>query len=807
MDARSLHALELPKILAWLAGFAVSEAGRRACLALRPFDALEDIRRASALFEEGRLWMERTRSRLAPFEDIDGMLRAARAPFSVPDPNDLFILRRVLTQAAALAGSMTAGAPGGEVWPLWARRCAGLPMPEKTLAGLRRCLSDDGLLRDDASPELSLARGELRRLHRRCAGGIKGFVLERGIGRYLQDSFVTLSSDRYVLPLKADFKGRLQGVVHEYSQTGETCYFEPLFLVELNNRLQELKREERRAERAVLLHLGDLVRGECGGIEALYAFLVDLDLFFARAALAACYDGRIPEFLPDGGVALYDARHPLLALAEAKAAGRIPECPPDGGGRPLPAAARGASGGAAGSPRAVASTLELPSHRRVLIVSGGNAGGKTVCLKTLGLITLMGLCALPAPVGAGSALPLPAGVHAFIGDEQSLEDHLSTFTAQIAHLSRIWPSVGPDSLLIFDEFGAGTDPAQGSALAQAVIERLMEKGAFVAAATHFPGLKAYALSGRGARAAAVIFDPETKKPLFRLAYDQTGAGRALDVAREYGLPESVLSLAWRHVSAGGEDGAALIARLNALAAAREKEVAALAEERAALEKKHRDLRERFEKERAGLFADIRAEARQVLAEYKAARTGGRRTLKELARLRGEALAAGDPLAAGAALPAPPPVDPAALTPRRRVRHALWGRAGLIMEVDARKKRARLDIDGLSLWADMADLALIDEPDAASPALRRPSPGGAPACAPLRLDLRGLRAGEALGELQKALDRAVASDRESLEVVHGRGTGALRREIHAFLKDFPAAGAFRLAPEDRGGDGMTIVELA
>jgi DNA mismatch repair protein MutS2 len=806
MDARSLHALELPKILACLAGFAVSEAGRRACLALRPMSSCADIRRESDMFTQGRLWMERSGARLAPFENIEGLLHGVRAPATAPDPDDLFILRRILIQAKSLATSLAAGSPGNEpaLWPLWAERCRALPMPEQTLAALLRCLSDDGLLRDEASPELALARGELRRLHQQCARRVKQYTLEHAIAHYLQDSFVTLSSDRYVLPLKADFKGRLQGIVHEYSQTGETCYFEPMFLVELNNRLQELKREERRAERAVFLFLGDLIRAEYDGITALYAFLADLDLLFARVALAVSYDGRMLEFAPDRGIALYDARHPLLALA----------------------ASRREEEGAASARRAVASTLELLPGQRALIISGGNAGGKTVCLKTIGLTALMGLCALPVPVGAGSGLPLLAGVHAFIGDEQSLEDHVSTFTAQITHLGRIWPSVGTDSLLLLDEFGAGTDPAQGSALAQAVIERLMEKGAYVAAATHFPGLKAYALSGNGARAASVLFDPGTKKPLFRLAYDQVGASQALEVAREHGLPEEVLTLADRCLSSFGEDGAAVIARLNALAAAREEELARLAEERAALERQRRSLREGFAKERDALVAGIRTEIVRLLADHKAERLSRRQTVKELARLRGAALNAGDAPEGGG----PQAADPAALTPRRRVLHIPWKRAGLIVEVDERKRRARLDVGGVSLWADMADLALEHEGSAPAgatsaarfrgakspvfgPAAARGAHGDEPASpaagafspAPLRLDVRGLRAEEALSEVQKALDSAIAGDRESLEIVHGRGTGALRREIHAFLKRLPSA-AFRQAPEGQGGDGMTIVEL-
>jgi DNA mismatch repair protein MutS2 len=911
MDERSLHALELPGVLACLAGFALSEAGSRACLALRPYSSYEDIARQSALFEQGRLWMEHSGARLEPFADIEGLLRAICVPGTVPDADDLFILRQVLLQGRELAKSMDDPPGGAVVWPLWEDISQSLAIPNMSIAALCRCLSDEGTLRDEASPELALARGELRRLYQSCSRKVGQYVLEYNIAHYLQDSFVTISSDRYVLPLKANFKGRLQGVVHEDSQTGETCYFEPMFLVELNNRLQELKREERRAMRAVLLAIGDQIRAEHEGITALYAFLVELDLLFARAALGTCYDGRMLEFSPAGGIRLIEARHPLLALHASQAAARAlkrraddqsgvqcasagaapePDAPAPGektqpddasrGGDALPSGeegeffARGVysygirperktrpddasrQSTAAAAAAVVPSTLELLPGQRALVISGGNAGGKTVCLKTVGLTALMGMCALPVPLAAHSSLPHLSGVHAFIGDEQSLADNLSTFTAQIRHLGRIWPSLGPDSLVILDEFGAGTDPAQGAALAQAVINQLMERGAFVAAATHFPGLKAYALSAQGVRAASVLFDPGTKKPLFRLAYDQVGASQALDVARSHGLPETVLRAAHEYLLSGGEDSAALIDRLNTLAHEREVEIALLGKERAAFVEKRRALQERFDKERAAVCAEIQAEARRLIAEHRAARLGRKQTLKELSSLRASALAGAAPdrtdagelfwgdasalfpgageqtggghgpagYAAGGGERGAAPLDLAGLHPRRPLCYLPWRRTGTLVEVDTRKNRARLDFNGVSLWAGALDLALVDTgasgaaPEksrnaakGAPPGLRQDGgtsaglPGGSPL--PLRLDLRGLRAEEALGELQRGLDRAILSGRECMEVVHGRGTGVLRREIHAFLKDFPAARSYYTAPEDQGGDGMTVVELA
>ncbi|MCL1940282.1 MAG: Smr/MutS family protein [Desulfovibrionaceae bacterium] len=827
MEARAFQALELNRVLAYLAGFSVSEAGFQACLGLRPLSDVRDVRREADLFEQGRLFVLRTDTRLLPFPTLDGLLQFLLSPSATLDLDDLFALRGLLAQGKEKAEAMLADPAARESggWPLWAERSEMLPQPVKSLAALTRCLSDDGLIKDEASPELSLVRGELRRLHQQCARKVKDYAAEYNILHYLQDTFMTLSSDRYVLPLKTNFKGRLQGVIHDYSQTGETCYFEPLFLVELNNRLQELKREEREEERKILLYLSGLAREELPGIRAVYEFLLELDLLFARAALADCYDGRMVEFTEGRGIVLREARHPLLALAasgtaakalrqhdlrKAALAGQSVSGEEDG------ASAENASGRMRA--KVVASTLELLPGQQALVISGGNAGGKTVCLKTLGLISLMGLCALPVPVEPGSVLPPWRNIHAFIGDEQSLDDQVSTFTAQITHLGRIWPMLGPDALVILDEFGAGTDPTQGAALAQAVVDSLMESGSFVVAATHFPALKAYALSTQGVRAASVLFDPKTKKPLFRLVYDQVGASQALDVAREHGLPEPVLRRAEQYLLLSGEDSSALVERLNALAVEREVELAVLGKEKASFAEKRRKLEERFEAERTRLFESVQAEARKVLSDWKASRVSHKQALKELSRIRGTLLAA--PAVSGSenAPGTRAGVDMAALVPRSRVRHIPWNRTGVLLEVDERKKRVRIDFDGVSLWADIADIELPDAGNRSTGSGGKNGPGSgtsggvvnnagisAPVL-PLRLDLRGLRADVAVSELEKFLDGAIISGRDEVEIIHGRGTGVLRREIHGFLKNFPAVRDYRLAPEDQGGDGMTIVEL-
>lgn len=786
MDQRSLNVLEFPKLLEYLSAQAVSEAGVQACRALRPGGDAEGIAHFKTVFEEARAWLEFSGFKLVNFPNLGGALDFLSNSSGVLDLDALWTLRDALGQAGSIMDSVNDHKRPECPWPVLQASLASHPLPERSISALHRCISDDGYLKDSASPELALVRGEIRRIHQQCSRKVGEFIRQYSLGHYLQDEFMTLSSDRFVLPLKSNFKGKFQGVIHDYSQTGETCYFEPMFLVEVNNRLQELKQEEREEERKVFAFLSDLLRSELDLVKNSYRLMVETDVLQAKMRLAAKYDGNIPSFGADNRLNLKNARHPLLALGHLH----------DKNGR---------------TPDPVATDITLRDGQRVLIVSGGNAGGKTVCLKTLGLITLMGMCGIPAPVDWGGTLPLWSFISPFIGDEQSLEDHVSTFTAQISQLTESWSQIGPGSLIILDEFGAGTDPAQGAALAQAVIDELMEKGAYVFAATHFPALKAYALSREGVRAASVLFDPKTKKPLFRLVYDQVGASQALDVAREHGLPESVLKKAQQYLLLDGEDTSQLIERLNALAVEREKESDELRRESAKFRKKRAELDERFARERKSLFDSVQAEAQKVLAAWKASKISNKQALKDLARVRRNILQAeGEDREASAEAPA---LDLERLAAGQRVKYLPWQKPGQVVEVDRRRRKVRLDLSGVTIWTDFSDLAVMQGasgPGKADKADKAEKSGGvsgpkAPSFA-LHLDLRGQRADVALAELERFIDSAILGGRDRVEVVHGRGTGALRREIHAYLKNNPAVKLFTLAPEDQGGDGMTIIEL-
>ena len=769
MDSRTIKALEFGKVLEHLAGLCVSEAGRRVSLGLFPLRDADAVNAAHTLFDEVRTWSAHSGFRLSDFPDLEGLFphleKAAVSPSSAPlDADALWALRETLLQGRKAAQSIN---ENGAMWPSLRELVASMPLPEMTLSALSRCLGDDGLIKDESSPELMLVRGELRRLHLMCLRKVKDFAVQYNIAQYLQDDYMTLASDRYVLPLKSNFKGRIQGIIHDYSNTGETCYFEPLFLVEQNNRLQELKREEREEERKVLRYLTGIVQNELPFIRSAWDLLVRLDVELAKCGLAALFDGACATISPDGEdapLSLLGARHPLLALD--------PQIRKQGGPHPV--------------------DLIFRPTDRALVISGGNAGGKTVCLKTLGLLAIMTLAGLPVPAAKGSVIPWWTSIHAFIGDEQSLDDHLSTFTAQIRHLGNAWEATDRRTLILLDEFGAGTDPAQGAALAQAVLDGLLERGAHVVAATHFPALKTYALTREGVRAASVLFDPGTKKPLFRLAYDQVGASQALDVAREHGLPESVLRRAEQYLLLDGQDMTAVMDRLNALAAKREGELDALKAEQQRTREKRKAVQERFERERERLIKDVRELSAKVMKDWQEGKAGHKQALKELAKVRAELHVSPEQEEAAA-----PAFDIAELKPGQHVMHRPWNKKAVVREVDARQNRVKLDMNGVTLWADAALLGPADAPQQQakpkSGVLVRTTAGSDPEMSLLRLDLRGKRADQALGELSQYLDRALLSGREGVEIVHGRGTGGPSQGSARVLEDLPRYSLVRAGP--------------
>lgn len=764
--------VEFDRLLERLAAFAASEAGRAACLDIVPAEDAGAVDALAQRFGEARTFFVRTGFSPGGFPDLGPLLANGLA--ASPDLDDFYAVKAALVPAKRLKEALSDGkaTPEASAWPTLYLDSAKTPWPAKTAAGLDRALADEGGVRDEASPELFHARTEIRRIHRICTRKFKDFIVEHKLGHYLQDEFLSLYADRYVMPLKANFKGRHPGINHGWSNTGETIWFEPLFLVELNNELQDLKGEERAAEKRVLAELTVTIRREIEALAATFGLLVAFDVAFAKHRFAEAVDGSIPAMQDEAPIRLKDARHPLLCFDAAK---------------PKP------------------QTIELHPEHRALVVSGGNAGGKTVALKTAALAALCARSGVPFPAGEDSTLPRIERIFAFLGDEQSLSDHLSTFTAQIDHLARIWDSVDAHTLVVLDEFGAGTDPAEGSALAVSVIEALVERGAYVVAATHFPDVKAWSLSAPGVRAATVLFHPETQRPLFTLGYDQIGASRALMVAEAAGLPQVVLDKARRRFAQGPDSGR-LIERLNELAAEKAAEVEAARVERQNAKREQAKLADALKRERERVRSEIDKMLAALNEQLRGERIDKKEAVKELKRLREETRESEREALrekAKARL-----FDPAALALGSTATYLPWMKLGRVVEVDEKRGAVKLDLGSAALWAKLSE---IETPQSKAGAGK---PGGKTGTVIVNVDLahvrevdvRGTRADEATSMIETALDQALLAGVDELRVVHGRGTGALRRATHEFLRTHPSVKRFALCSEEEGGDGATVVAL-
>ena len=830
----TLQSLEFNRVTEVLASFCQSQSGAAMASGLLPFKTEEEVLEAQKLYEESSRWAgspETLRLTGQPaaggpgdFPDFSGLLNlVARkgAKAASYDTEAFWALRGALMTAKGLRDSICT--PTGEKeWPRLMYLATNPPLPVQLTAALQRCINDDGNIRDESSPELYQVRVELRSLHQTCLRKVRSFAEDHNILPYLQDEFMTLSSDRYVLPFKATYKGRLQGIIHDWSQTGETCYFEPMFLVEINNKIQELKREERDREHEVLEFLAGLLDSELENTKAAFRFLTVLDFLRAKRLFAGDIGGRLVSLTaPESGISLVKARHPLLLLSELN------------GSRRNPNAKTGTDHLKEACQRVRPLDITLRPGECALIVTGGNAGGKTVCLKTLGLISAMTLAALPVPVEPSSHLPWFDRIDAFIGDEQSLDDNVSTFTAQIDHLAKAWKHFDSRSLVLLDEFGSGTDPAQGAALAQGVLDELINKHTFVLTATHFPALKGYALTREHARAASMLFNPDTHRPLYSLAYDQVGASQALDVAREHGLPESIIARAEHYLLQDGQDATALLHKLNDLAAQRAEEL----EHMKAAEQKAKDAaqryRDRLEQDRLKLYEEVRGKAQELMKAWKEERITHRQALREMGSLRAGLAESGmaEPAERASILP-----KPETLHVNDMVMHTVFRKKGRVTEVDEKHKRVRLDLGGVGLWADMKDIREYAQAQEAAqktaeagrqakvfgritaPSAKKdpsggdtePSSAGQSAAhsagASFSIDVRGLRAEAAIAEVQACIDKAYLAELPEVEIVHGRGTGALRRAIQDWLGTCSQVASYSTAPADRGGDGMTIAIL-
>ncbi len=801
MNPKHRTTLELPKILERLAGHCAFSAGKALARSLTPSTDPEEVRYRLAVTREARtLLRTHPGTSIGGARDVRPLLEQARREATLL-PGELLDVRQTLVAGRTLRRTLTRLEADFPRLAGIARRIEPVP---GLIAEIGRCINDDGEVRDEASPALAQARRTVRLAHRRLQEKLQRIVTSPQTARFLQEPIITQRAGRYVIPLRAEFKGRIPGIVHDQSASGATLFIEPLSVVELNNRWREARLTEEREVQRVLARLTAQVAEEAEAIRRTVEALAELDLAFAKAAYADLLEAEEPRMLAFGE----GKRRPVLRLRQA----RHPLLDPQ---------------------TVVPIDLELDEETFIVVITGPNTGGKTVTLKTVGLLALMAQCGLHIPAAQESALPVFRAIYADIGDEQSIEQSLSTFSAHMTNILSFLERADDRSLVLLDELGAGTDPAEGSALARALLDYLRARRVTTLVATHYPELKVYAHATPGVVNASVEFDPETLAPTYRLRLGLPGRSNAFAIAARLGAPPEVIAQARQMMAETdlrAEEMLAEIARARREAeeARREAQMA-----QADLQAQAEALRQRLaaiNEERRRVLNEARQQAQAELEHLREEVARLRRRLRQVEQvLRFRSLeGAEQPIAeespaavlqeveahlealerAAGPEPAPPPPAP---YPQRPIRpgDTVWvptlQTTGQVMaledgeaEVQVGRMRVRARADTLQ-WRPPEPAPEVEEPPrlARTPA---PSPG-------VELDLRGLTVEEALPRLDRYLDAAALAGLPWGRIIHGKGTGRLRRAVRRMLADHPLVQRYEPGRENEGGDGVTIVHLA
>jgi len=782
VNPKHLVTLEFPKVLARLATYASFSAGEEKAYALVPAADLREVRWRLETTGEARALLEaKSDATLGGAHEVRPQVEAAQRSAVLPPP-ELLDVRDTLVAARNLNRTLTRQKEQFPHLALVAGRIQSCP---EIVTEIDRCLDQRGNVRDDASLELARIRREAHIAHDRLQDKLQNIIASPQNAPFLQEALITQREGRYVIPLKAEFKGRIRGIVHDVSASGATVFIEPLSVVDLNNTWRELQLAEEQEVNRILAGLSAIIADHADEIAQSVEALADLDLAFAKAKYAEAIGAAAPELvsLRQGStVRFLGARHPLL------------------------------------DPQTVVPIdVALDGATHVVVITGPNTGGKTVSLKTVGLLTLMAQAGLHIPAESGSALSPFETVYADIGDEQSIEQSLSTFSSHLTNILSFLEEVDGHSLVLLDELGAGTDPAEGAALARALLDHFHQCGTMTFVATHYPELKTYAQLTPGVCNASVEFDAETLSPTYKLSIGLPGRSNALAIAQRLGLPRDIVETARKLISPDDLHAEDMLADIHSLrlqeAQARDAANAARVE----ADRLSRELRERLdgiEQERQEVLEQAREEA---VAELEALRA-------EMRSLKRRLQAAAAPVEAVSAIeqdvrnledelsepeelaPLPvPDTSPHPIRPGDAVRVRPLNAKGSVIEID--DEEAEVQVGPARTRVKRADLELLAATPLTEPASRgyrvvrsARSPGE-------QIEVRGCTVDEALEQIDRHLDAASLAELPWVRIIHGKGTGTLRRAVREFLSDHPLVTSQEPGAPNEGGEGVTVARLA
>jgi DNA mismatch repair protein MutS2 len=802
ISQKTLETLELQKVLERLANYTSFSAGKEMARDLFPTTNLEEAQTWQQEVAEVRELMEKNENRinLGSVRDVrDVAISAVRGV--VIEPNVLLDIRLTLRRAETIKRTLT---KMKHQFPLLANIVTEIEPCNELQQSIEKAIDDNGEVRDSASPRLAIIRRDLKTTFDKLQTKLNRIISSPNTAQYLQESIITMRNGRYVVPVKADFKGRLRGILHDTSSSGATVFIEPEATVELNNEWRDLQLQEEKEIRRILATLTEEVGENSEDVVRTVDVLAYIDLVKAKAEFAEQINGAQPVLMPfkqrgshpnhPGSMIYFEqARHPLIP------------------GKVVPI------------------DVEFDDDTWSLVITGPNTGGKTVALKTVGLLTLMAQCGLHLPC-VDAKLSVFEGIYADIGDEQSIEQSLSTFSAHMTNTIDILEKCDDRSLVLLDEVGAGTDPAEGSALARAILNNLVAKRATTMVTTHHPELKSYAVETEGIRNASVEFDIETLSPTYRLIIGLPGRSNALAIASRLGLQETVIEDARTMVSSADLDADKMldeIHRSREEARRREADIAALQED---IEAERAELRERLDKledERRDVLIQAQrkaeSEVNELREELKRLRKDMRSASMPLENLRAIQETADrlveyarQPFEGADAVEVPPAYES---TWKPRLGDTVWMETlkaeGQVVELE--REEALVQVGTLKIRAGIHDLKRPNRQDkrvAEKERSRRrtgttqykeahpqvESPG-------LELDLRGQRVEQALKNLDEYIDAAYLSGLPFARVIHGKGTGALRKAVREMVEAHPLVNKVIEAKPNEGGEGVTVIHMA
>lgn len=783
MQERNLRVLEFTKIRERLSEMAVSAMGKARIGGLVPSSRIEEVRAWQQETEEaGNVISYIGGNPIPEFSDIGHHLKMATVGGTLSQKALLQVGETLRAARSARSSLVTDREDTPRITALARQLFTNRPLEEEIFNAI---LSEDEIS-DHASPELASIRRHIRQCNDRVRDKLNAIIHNPNMQKYLQDALITVRNGRYVIPVKSENRQNVPGLIHDQSASGATLFIEPMGVVEINNDLKQYLAKEKQEIERILAELTAKLAPDAQDMAHNLIVLSELDMIFAKAMLGKAMRATEPKLNDQGRINLMGARHPLID--------------PD---------------------KVVPSNLWMGQDFTTLVVTGPNTGGKTVTLKTVGLLTLMAQAGLQIPANYGSEISVFDEVYADIGDEQSIEQSLSTFSSHMTNIVYILKNVTPRSLALFDELGAGTDPTEGAALAMSILERLRKMGVTTLATTHYSELKAYALSQTGVENASVEFDVDTLRPTYRLSIGVPGKSNAFEISRKLGLPDEIIEdanqrltnehIRFEDVIANAEYHRQIAERERQLAEQAHRETQKIRDEAERLQKELEQQRgvmlKKAKEDAKKVLLKAQRESEQIISELKRSRSRDGAQLKEheLNEMRRKLQGSLDEMGEALSTPVTRVAPPKDLKPGETVELIHLGTKGTVITPPNDKGEATVQAGIMKMKVHVSQLRRMEETSKEKKKTgNKIQISARPAS--MEVDVRGMNLEEAIGEVDMFIDNAVLAGLKTVSIIHGKGAGILRSGIQQHLKRYPAVQEFRLGRFGEGEDGVTIVTL-